>query len=132
MVSLVGTWQHALARVGGVVFTEVWWRWAGSARELAALWGRAAARGLLAWPRRAAVTSLTHPRMFHYFYADLDDFLFVPMVDAAHLLVAAKPGVEEIMRPWIQCALTQDCIMPIGQSLATLFVVMLCNVSAEA
>ncbi|XP_049867128.1 uncharacterized protein LOC126367584 isoform X2 [Pectinophora gossypiella] len=109
--------QHALSRVGGVVFVEAGWRWAGGAAALAALWARAAApaaAGLLAWPRRAAVTSLTHPRMFHYLHAALDDFLFVQMVDAERLVLADTPASAAIMRPWIRCALTLDCIMPIG------------------
>ncbi|XP_059061265.1 uncharacterized protein LOC131854149 [Achroia grisella] len=106
--------QHALSRVGGVVFCESWQRYVGT--ELDALWSRAAASrgGVLAWPLRAAVTSLTHPRMFHYFHADVDDFLFVQMVDVTRLIVANKPAVGDVMRPWIQCALTLDCIMPIG------------------
>ncbi|XP_026329688.1 uncharacterized protein LOC113237434 isoform X2 [Hyposmocoma kahamanoa] len=109
--------QHALSRVGGVIFCEASQRWAGEAAELAALWARAAgaAQGVLAWPRRAAaVTSLTHPRMFHYLNAVLDDFLFVEMVDAEHLVVADSPAAAAVMRPWIRCALTLDCIMPIG------------------
>ncbi|XP_035436395.2 uncharacterized protein LOC118266888 isoform X3 [Spodoptera frugiperda] len=107
--------QHALSRVGGVIFCEASQRWAGTPAELAALWSRAAAGGgVLAWPRRAAVTSLTHPRMFHYFHATIDDFLFVQMMDVTRLIVVNKPSVVDIMRPWIQCVLTLDCIMPIG------------------
>ncbi|XP_052752700.1 uncharacterized protein LOC113522215 isoform X2 [Galleria mellonella] len=112
--------QHALSRVGGVVFCESWQRYRGAdgagGAALGALWARAAAArgGVAAWPLRAAVTSLTHPRMFHYFHADIDDFLFVQMVDVSRLVVANKPAVGDIMRPWIQCALTLDCIMPIG------------------
>ncbi|OWR52100.1 hypothetical protein KGM_204760 [Danaus plexippus plexippus] len=114
--------QHALSRVGGVIYCEPSQRWAGSASDLAALWGRVTSAGegapgslgLLAWARRTAVTSLTHPRMFHYLHADIDDFLFVQMLDASRLLVAARPGVADVMRQWIECALTSDCIMPIG------------------
>ncbi|XP_023941116.1 uncharacterized protein LOC112048014 isoform X2 [Bicyclus anynana] len=109
--------QHALSRVGGVIYCEATQRWAGSAAELAALWARAGADGslgVLAWPRRAAVTSLTHPRMFHYLRASTDDFLFVQMLDAARLLVAPRPELPDVMRQWTQCALTLDCIMPIG------------------
>lgn len=109
--------QHALSRVGGVIYCESSQRWTGSAGSLAALWERAAGEGslgVLAWPRRAAVTSLTHPRMFHYLHADTDDFLFVQMLDVSRLLVAPRPALADIMRQWIQCALTLDCIMPIG------------------
>ncbi|XP_013140666.1 PREDICTED: uncharacterized protein LOC106105010 isoform X1 [Papilio polytes] len=104
--------QHALSRVGGVIFSESAQRWAGSRAQLAALWARAAHAGLVAWPRRAAVTSLTHPRMFTYLRARADDFLFVQMLDVERLLVS--PAAAAVMRPWIQCALTLDCIMPIG------------------
>ncbi|XP_068629702.1 uncharacterized protein [Battus philenor] len=104
--------QHALSRTGGVVFCEGSQRWAGTRAQLAALWARAARSGVLAWPRRAAVTSLTHPRMFAYLRARADDFLFVQMLDAERLLVA--PAAADVMRPWIRCALTLDCIMPIG------------------
>lgn len=108
--------------MGGVIYCEPSQRWAGSASDLAALWGRVTSAGegapgslgLLAWARRTAVTSLTHPRMFHYLHADIDDFLFVQMLDASRLLVAARPGVADVMRQWIECALTSDCIMPIG------------------
>lgn len=115
--SLIKTllFQHALSRVGGVIFSDTSQRWTGTTNELDALWKRAVAgSGVLAWPRLAAVTSLTHPRMFHYFHASIDDFLFVQMVDVTRLVVANKPAVVEVMRPWIQCALTVDCIMPIG------------------
>ncbi|CAG9783447.1 unnamed protein product [Diatraea saccharalis] len=108
--------QHALARTGGVVFCESGQVWGGGAEALGAVWERARTSrgGVVAWPRRAAVTSLTHPRMFHYLHADIDDFLFVQMVDASRLVVANVPAVADVMRPWIQCALTLDCIMPIG------------------
>ncbi|XP_045785581.1 uncharacterized protein LOC123881064 isoform X2 [Maniola jurtina] len=116
--------QHALSRVGGVIYCETTQRWTGSAGELAALWERVSSAGgatgagdslgVLGWLRHAAVTSLTHPRMFHYFHANTDDFLFVQMLDVSRLLVAARPPVADVMRQWIQCALTLDCIMPIG------------------
>ncbi|CAK1552701.1 unnamed protein product [Leptosia nina] len=108
--------QHALSRVGGLIYCEprTWWR--GSAAGLDAEWARASNSrlGVVAWPRRAAVTSLTHPHMFTYFHANIDDFLFVQMLDASRLVLAARDQLTEIMRPWVQCALTGDCIMPVG------------------
>ncbi|CAH0718681.1 unnamed protein product, partial [Brenthis ino] len=113
--------QHALSRVGGVIYCETDQRWAGTPAELAALWARVAgaggglgAVGVVAWPRRAAVTSLTHPRMFQYLRADADDFLFVQMLDASRLLLAPRPALPALMHRWVQCALTLNCIMPIG------------------
>ncbi|XP_045491221.1 uncharacterized protein LOC123691059 isoform X2 [Colias croceus] len=127
--------QHALSRVGGVIYCETTQRWRGSPAALAEVWKRAAGEGagpagaagakapgaggagplgVVAWPRRAAVTSLTHPHMFTYFHADVDDFLFVQMLDTSRLVLAARPRLADIMRPWVQCALTSDCIMPVG------------------
>lgn len=118
--------------MGGVVYAEVWWRWAGSRAALGALWARcertAGAPALLAWPRRAAVTSLTHPRMFHYLHAAIDDFLFVQMLDAERLVLANKPATVDLMRLWIQCALTLDCIMPIGLSIIYMLVVFMSEI----
>ncbi|CAH3879242.1 unnamed protein product [Pieris brassicae] len=107
--------QHALSRVGGVVYCSAASRWRGSAAELEATWrGAATSLGVVAWPRRAAVTSLTHPHMFTYFHADVDDFLFVQMLDTSRLVLAACDRLAPLMRPWVQCALTADCIMPVG------------------
>lgn len=110
--------QHALSRVGGVMFWSCRLRWRGGAAGLAALWARALASpgGVLAWPRRAAVTSLTHPRMFRHLHAAPDDFLFVQMVDADRLVLRASPPAARLMRAWTACALTLDCIMPLGMS----------------
>lgn len=108
--------QHALSVAGGVVFAERWRRWAGSAAELSAAWAQAARAGVVAWARRAAVTSLTHPRMFSYLRARRDDFLFVPAVDVSRLMLSA--GAAPLLRAWVRCALTEDCIMPLGAQLA--------------
>lgn len=73
--------------------------------------------GILAWPMplKNAVSSLTHKKMFEYFHTDADNFLFVQMVSGDVLLLINTESVhKDIMLPWIQCALTQDCIMPIG------------------
>ncbi|GBP32068.1 hypothetical protein EVAR_21102_1 [Eumeta japonica] len=109
--------QHALSRTGGVVFADNWQRWVGDEAQLRSAWTLAAGEGragVAAWARRTAVTSLTHPRMFHYLHARLDDFLFVPMVDVSRMMVARSATLDRIMKRWIQCALTLDCIMPIG------------------
>lgn len=72
--------------------------------------------GIVTWSMRQAVTSLTHPRMFHYFHTSDESFLFLQMVEATRLLIYNTPEVHShIMLPWIQCALTQDCILPIGK-----------------
>jgi len=73
--------------------------------------------GIITWPMmvKNAVSSLTHKKMFEYFHTDTDNFLFLPMVSADVLLIVNKKEVHTtIMLPWVQCALTHDCIVPIG------------------
>lgn len=73
--------------------------------------------GILTWPMQPknAVSSLTHKKMFDYFHTDADNFLFLQMVSADQLLLVNRAAVHaDIMLPWVQCALTQDCIVPIG------------------
>lgn len=106
--------QHALSRVGGVIFAEPWQRWSGTADELKSAWNEVSESGVAAYARRTAVTSLTHPRMFNYFHVALDEFFFIQMLDVSRLIVSSKPTVQQMMKAWIQCALTLDCIMPIG------------------
>lgn len=73
--------------------------------------------GIIAWPMlsKNAVSSLTHKKMFDYFHTDTDNFLFLPMVSVDSLLIVNTASVHnDIMLPWVQCALTHDCIIPIG------------------
>ncbi|KAJ8980548.1 hypothetical protein NQ317_001055 [Molorchus minor] len=73
--------------------------------------------GILAWPfeLKNPVSSLTHKKMFEYFRTDAENFLFLQMVKADVLLMVNTEGIHnDIMLPWVQCALTQDCIFPIG------------------
>lgn len=73
--------------------------------------------GILAWPFDLTnpVSSLTHKKMFEYFHTDTECFLFLQMVKADVLLMINTEFVHHnVMLPWIQCALTQDCIAPIG------------------
>lgn len=66
-------------------------------------------------PLKNPVSSLTHKKMFEYFHTEADNFLFVPMVSSGILLLVNMVSVhQDVMLPWIQCTLTQDCIIPIG------------------
>jgi hypothetical protein len=72
--------------------------------------------GVVSWATHYATSSLTHPKMFDYFHTSADSFLFLPMVEANVLLFYNLPGVHnDLMLPWVQCALTQDCILPVGK-----------------
>ncbi|XP_072378207.1 uncharacterized protein [Diabrotica undecimpunctata] len=73
--------------------------------------------GILAWPLslKNPVSSLTHKKMFEYFHTDADNFLFLQMVKAEALLIVNTETIHKhVMLPWVQCTLTQDCIIPIG------------------
>lgn len=71
--------------------------------------------GILTWPMKKAVSSLTHKKMFEYFHTEAENFLFLQMIDAQRLIVVNTPAIHRhIMLPWIQCSLTPDCIHPIG------------------
>lgn len=53
--------------------------------------------------------------MFQYFHTDSENFLFLQMVSADVMFLINSESVHyHIMLPWVKCALTQDCIVPIG------------------
>ncbi|XP_063974824.1 uncharacterized protein LOC135161302 [Diachasmimorpha longicaudata] len=71
--------------------------------------------GILTWPTKHAISSLTHPKMYEYFHASSDSFFFLPLIRASHLVIRNTKEIREnVMLPWVQCALTRDCICPIG------------------
>ncbi|XP_023290116.1 uncharacterized protein LOC105700899 isoform X2 [Orussus abietinus] len=71
--------------------------------------------GILTWPTRHAISSLTHPKMYEYFRVSAESFFFLPLIRASHLIVRNTKEIRDnVMLPWVQCALTRDCICPIG------------------
>ena len=73
--------------------------------------------GIVAWTidSRDPTSAYTHPKMFDYFMARQDDYLFHRMVSTDHLVIFNTPHVHErLMLPWVQCALTVQCICPKG------------------
>lgn len=72
--------------------------------------------GILTWPTRHAISSLTHPKMYEYFHASAESFFFLPLIRASYLVISNFKNIREsVMLPWVQCALTRDCISPIGK-----------------
>ncbi|CAG9856491.1 unnamed protein product [Phyllotreta striolata] len=108
--------QDALQHTGAVFFLESNYRL--SHNVITKLFeDRALKSGVLAWPLdlKNPVSSLTHKKMFEYFLTDADNFLFLEMVKSDALLIVNTPIVHrQVMLPWVQCALTQDCIFPVG------------------
>nr|XP_023029169.1 uncharacterized protein LOC111517302 [Leptinotarsa decemlineata] len=112
--------QDALHHTGAIFFLESNYRLLRNISQnvLARLYDdRAKETGVLALPfdLKNPVSSLTHKKMFEYFRTDAENFLFLQMVKADVLLLVNTERVHRsVMLPWVQCALTQDCIMPIG------------------
>ncbi|XP_046736524.1 uncharacterized protein LOC124405555 [Diprion similis] len=71
--------------------------------------------GFLTWPTKHATSSLTHPKMYEYFHTSVESFFFLPLIRASYLVISNTKKIREnVMLPWVQCALTRDCICPIG------------------
>lgn len=53
--------------------------------------------------------------MFDYFRTPADNFFFLPLVLVDKLIMYnSLDNHQDIMLPWIQCALISECISPIG------------------
>ncbi|XP_066603427.1 uncharacterized protein [Prorops nasuta] len=71
--------------------------------------------GILTWSTKHAISSLTHPKMYEYFHVSAESFFFLPLIRASHLVIKNSKEIRDnVMLPWVQCALTRDCIYPIG------------------
>lgn len=106
--------KDALMRSKKILFTENSVRIRGNSRDLYNLRAKAGP-GVLGWTTSKAVSTRTHPKMFDYFQTDAEDFIFLRMVELDKVFFADTPLVEEkILLPWIKCALTLECIDPIG------------------
>ncbi|TDG48951.1 hypothetical protein AWZ03_004635 [Drosophila navojoa] len=107
--------KDALMRSKSILFLENCMRIRGSHRDLQQLQSRALVAGVLGWNTPTAVSSRTHPKMFDYFESDAENFIFLRMVDLDVVFFADTLFVtEKIMLPWLKCALTMECIDPIG------------------
>ncbi|KAL3270007.1 hypothetical protein HHI36_009064 [Cryptolaemus montrouzieri] len=114
--------QDALQATGAVFYIECNYRFSKhtSSDKVFAVYEKLTKdthRGIITWPMNSKnpVSSLTHKKMFEYFHTDSENFLFLPMVSADVIMVVNSKFVHhEIMLPWVQCTLTQDCLIPIG------------------
>uniref|UniRef100_A0A0P4W1F7 Nucleotide-diphospho-sugar transferase domain-containing protein n=1 Tax=Scylla olivacea TaxID=85551 RepID=A0A0P4W1F7_SCYOL len=122
--------QELLVRAGAVFWLDAGVRLAGSeegsvageeVERLAEEWSSQALRsgGVLAWPLtdppQLPSAALTHPNMFTFFHTKKHNYDFQQMGDAGTLLLYNTEGVHRhLMRPWVSCALTHNCISPIG------------------
>jgi hypothetical protein len=71
--------------------------------------------GVLTWSLKQPVSQITHPSMFKYFASKAEDFYFVHTLDTSQLILFNTKLVhEELMLPWVKCALKEECIAPLG------------------
>ena len=107
--------QDALNKAGAVLFLECDQRLVTGHLE-PLIQQALSGSGVVSWGTHYATSSLTHPKMFDYFQTNAESFLFLPMVETTRLLFYNMADVHSgLMLPWVQCALTQDCILPIGK-----------------
>lgn len=118
--------KDALMRSKSILFAENYMRIRGSSRDLYDLQTKVAETGVLGWNTPTAVSTRTHPKMFDYFQTDADDFFFLRMVDLDTVLFVDTIFVtEKILLPWIKCALTLECIDPIGELIYISFFIII-------
>ncbi|CAH1736110.1 unnamed protein product [Aphis gossypii] len=105
--------QDALNRAGAVMFLDPNVRIISpNVSKLFTLYSN---KSIVGWETRMATTTLTHPKMFDYFRTPADNFFFLPLVLVNKLIVYNTLDMhQDIMLPWIQCALISECISPIG------------------
>ncbi|XP_073847846.1 uncharacterized protein [Musca autumnalis] len=107
--------KDALMRSKSILFAENYIRIRGTSQDLLELQKQLHSVGVLGWNTPTAVSTRTHPKMFDYFHTDADDFIFLRMVDLDTVLFEDTSFVtEKILLPWIKCALTLECLDPIG------------------
>uniref|UniRef100_A0A2M4BRZ5 Putative secreted protein n=1 Tax=Anopheles marajoara TaxID=58244 RepID=A0A2M4BRZ5_9DIPT len=112
--------HDALARSKVILFTENNVRLKGGrngARDIEEIRIRTenSTSGVLGCATKQPVTSRTHPKMFEYFEIAVDNFFFLPMTSLEFVFFRNSPTVnEKVLLPWVRCALTLECLHPIG------------------
>jgi len=67
--------------------------------------------------RRASgpLSAYTHEGTFRYLHLDVADYHTTPVIASGLVLLLDRPDVRQnIVSPWVQCALTKECIWPDG------------------
>ncbi|XP_023236948.1 uncharacterized protein LOC111636028 [Centruroides sculpturatus] len=105
--------QEVLDQAGAVIWMDVNFKIISS--QIDGVLQKAQKEGLVSWSIDQPTSTLTHPKMFDYFQTRQDNFYFHRMVEPSHILLYNTGLIHQhLMLPWVQCALTPDCIAPIG------------------
>lgn len=73
-------------------------------------------KGVLGWSEPTAVSTRSHPKMFEYFQTKAEEFIFLRMIDLDAIFFSDTKIInDQILLPWIKCALTLECLDPIGK-----------------
>lgn len=105
--------QEVLDQAGAVIWIDVNFKIISS--QIDGVLQKAQKEGLVSWSIDQPTSTLTHPKMFDYFQTRQDNFYFHRMVEPSHILLYNTGLIHQhLMLPWVQCALTPDCIAPIG------------------
>ena len=112
--------QEVLKNSNSVLWLEIDQRFQSQTSFKDFMTNHTAKSGISLWTKdnNVPTSSSTHPKMFHYLAKakkSIENFNFQHMVSLKAMLVNNDSNINsKIMKPWITCALIQDCIEPIG------------------
>lgn len=109
--------QEVLNQAGAALWIDPKYRLTPSASsKTAKIFEEAKKDGIKCWTTVVPTTAMTHPKMFEYFNTSPEDYFFLQMIEPSSLLIIYNTEKihKEVMLPWVRCALTSDCISPIG------------------
>lgn len=85
--------------------------------DIKSLLKRAQEKGIIAWTSKDPVSTITYDKMYKYFKATADQYYFLESAQANELILHNTEKLHnKVMLPWVKCALSSDCINPVGAS----------------
>lgn len=78
---------------------------------------RAQETGIIAWTSKDPVSTITYDKMYKYFKASAEQYYFLETAYTNQLILHNSENLHnKVMLPWVKCALSSDCINPVGAS----------------
>ncbi|XP_062594312.1 uncharacterized protein LOC134255794 isoform X1 [Saccostrea cucullata] len=78
---------------------------------------KAQENGIVAWTSKDPVSTITYDKMYKYFKASADQYYFLETAQANPLILHNTEKLHsKVMLPWVKCALSSDCLNPVGAS----------------